>query len=140
VVDRKKIVAVGRGKVGARIPTEPERQQHGISQGVPVLVVTRGGHEEEIYPADRVEIEFGQERCAGCVEREEREASSWQAAREEVKDPAFVGVPAVRVIAQRLGVSIEEAMAWWERMRAETAATRPGAPDAFAGDGEPCGE
>jgi DNA-binding GntR family transcriptional regulator len=53
------VVFVGRGRVSARMPTEPERRRRGINEGVPVLVVTRDGQEEEIYPADHVEIHTG---------------------------------------------------------------------------------
>jgi GntR family transcriptional regulator len=53
-------VPLHRGKVSARLATEPERREHGMKEGVPVLVVTRDGHEEEeIYLADRVEIHTG---------------------------------------------------------------------------------
>jgi hypothetical protein len=41
----------------ARIPTEPERRQYSIRKGVAVLVITRDDHDEEIYPADKVEIQ-----------------------------------------------------------------------------------
>jgi DNA-binding transcriptional MocR family regulator len=64
------VVLVDRGDVSARMPTEPERHRYGISPGVPVLIVTRGGQHqdhdeardqgrgEEIYPADQVKIRF----------------------------------------------------------------------------------
>lgn len=54
-------LCVGEGKVSAHIPTEPERKQYGIKEGVALLVVTRDGHDEEIYPADKVEIQFVQD-------------------------------------------------------------------------------
>jgi DNA-binding transcriptional regulator YhcF (GntR family) len=50
------IVPLDRGKISARMPTDPERHQHGINEGIPVLVVTRDGQPEEMHPADRVEI------------------------------------------------------------------------------------
>jgi DNA-binding transcriptional regulator YhcF (GntR family) len=53
------IVPLGRGEVYARMPTEPERKEHGINEGVPVLVVKRAGQSEEIYPADQVQIVCG---------------------------------------------------------------------------------
>jgi GntR family transcriptional regulator len=56
------VVLLDRGKVSARMPTEPERRQHGINEGVPILVVTRDGQAqeaEEMHPADRVEIHVG---------------------------------------------------------------------------------
>jgi DNA-binding transcriptional regulator YhcF (GntR family) len=59
-------VPLGRGKVTARQPTEPERREHGITDGVPLLVVTRDG-QEEIYPADRVEILVGADQPSSCA-------------------------------------------------------------------------
>ena len=40
--------------ITARMPTEPERRAHGISEGVPVLVV-----DDQIYPADRYRLTTG---------------------------------------------------------------------------------
>jgi DNA-binding GntR family transcriptional regulator len=52
------VLVLGRGKVSARMPTEPERRQHGIEEGVPVLLITRDNQtEEEMYPADQVKIQ-----------------------------------------------------------------------------------
>lgn len=61
------MVPLVRGEVFARMPTEPERRNHGIHEGVPVLVVKRDGR-EEIYPADQVEIEASTEAAVrGCI-------------------------------------------------------------------------
>jgi hypothetical protein len=66
------LVRVGWGRVSARIPTEPERRELGIGEGVALLVIKRDGCEDAIYPGDKVEIEIapgpwmGAERCAGC--------------------------------------------------------------------------
>jgi DNA-binding transcriptional MocR family regulator len=38
--------------VGARMPTDQERRELRIDEGIPVIVVTRGA-DREIYPADR---------------------------------------------------------------------------------------
>lgn len=55
----RRVLCLDRGKVSARIPTEPERREYGIREGIALLVVTRDGqHDEEIYPADKVEIQF----------------------------------------------------------------------------------
>jgi DNA-binding transcriptional MocR family regulator len=54
----RRILSLDRGKISARIPTDPERREYGIREGVALLVVTRDGHDEEIYPADKVEIEI----------------------------------------------------------------------------------
>jgi DNA-binding transcriptional regulator YhcF (GntR family) len=60
-------VPLVRGEVFARMPTDPERKIYGIGEGVPLLVVKRDDHDEEIYPADQVEIEIraGVESCDG---------------------------------------------------------------------------
>ncbi|HEU5157345.1 MAG TPA: GntR family transcriptional regulator [Streptosporangiaceae bacterium] len=51
-------VPLGGGEIHARLATEEERLQFGIDEGVPVLVVKRDGQdEEEIYPADQVQIQ-----------------------------------------------------------------------------------
>ncbi len=50
------ILRLSRGKVSARIPTEPERRLHGIREGAALLAVTHDENREEIYPADEVEI------------------------------------------------------------------------------------
>jgi DNA-binding transcriptional MocR family regulator len=77
------ILCLDRGKVSARIPTEPERREYGIKEGIALLVVTRDGHDEEIYAADKVEIQFvpdlnSQSGCDGWVnvvtERQTRNA------------------------------------------------------------------
>jgi hypothetical protein len=50
---------VERGEIFARMPTEPERREYGMKEGIPVLVVEREGQEEEMYPADRVKVRVG---------------------------------------------------------------------------------
>jgi GntR family transcriptional regulator len=52
-------VTLDRGTVGARMPTDAERRKLGIGEGVPLIVVERGGQDPEIYPADRALIEVG---------------------------------------------------------------------------------
>lgn len=50
-------VAAPRGSVTrSRMPTPEEREQMGIPDGVPVLVVTLGGRLRGVYPADRTVI------------------------------------------------------------------------------------
>jgi DNA-binding GntR family transcriptional regulator len=51
------IVQVTQAVVSARMPTDPERHQLGLSDGVPLIVVRRKGHEPEIYPGDRTIVE-----------------------------------------------------------------------------------
>src|SRR5207253_5692517 len=47
-----KVVAVARGdRIESRMPTDPERREHDMDEGVPVLGIVRAGTEdEEIYP------------------------------------------------------------------------------------------
>jgi DNA-binding GntR family transcriptional regulator len=54
-----KVVHVGRGRISARLPTDPERRAMRLDEGVPVLVITRHGGGEELHPADRTEIVAG---------------------------------------------------------------------------------
>jgi GntR family transcriptional regulator len=49
-------VNVDRAKISARMPTDTERRAMRIDEGVPVLVITRPGHGEELLPADRIQI------------------------------------------------------------------------------------
>ncbi|MEV7966605.1 winged helix-turn-helix domain-containing protein [Sphaerisporangium sp. NPDC088356] len=42
--------------VTARMPSEPERRQLGVKEGVPIFVVERSGGERELLPGDRTEI------------------------------------------------------------------------------------
>lgn len=42
-------------RVWARMPTAAERRRLGLAEGIPVLVVERGGH-EELQPADLTEL------------------------------------------------------------------------------------
>lgn len=52
-------VRVQRGSmVQARMPTAGERAELDIPEGVPVLVVTLGGRERGVYPADRNVLTF----------------------------------------------------------------------------------
>lgn len=48
-------IAAG-ARVSSRMPTQDERREHGIPEGVPVLVVETDGR-EEILPADRTVLE-----------------------------------------------------------------------------------
>jgi DNA-binding transcriptional regulator YhcF (GntR family) len=52
------------GKISARMPTERERNEHHINDGVPVFVIKRDGP-DEIYPADRFEIKVDLDTCDG---------------------------------------------------------------------------
>ncbi|MEV1198486.1 hypothetical protein [Microbispora rosea] len=47
-------------QVTARMPTEPERRQLGIAEGVPILVITEPDSEVRKLPADRTVIETSQ--------------------------------------------------------------------------------
>jgi hypothetical protein len=84
--------------------------------------------------ADTTRLMDAFDRSRGAPVHGQRDAA-WQTAREEVKQAAYVGIPAVQVIAERLGTSVEEATAWWERMQAEASAGDGGVP----GAGEPPG-
>lgn len=42
--------------VAARMPTEPERRELGIDEGVPVIVITREGADDQVLPADRFQL------------------------------------------------------------------------------------
>ncbi|GIH91273.1 GntR family transcriptional regulator [Planobispora siamensis] len=46
-------------QVTARMPTEPERKQLGVAEGVPILVITEPDGETRLLPADRTIIETG---------------------------------------------------------------------------------
>ncbi|MFC0861864.1 GntR family transcriptional regulator [Sphaerimonospora cavernae] len=48
-------------QVTARMPTEPERKQLGIAEGVPILVITETHGETRKLPADRAIIEASTE-------------------------------------------------------------------------------
>jgi GntR family transcriptional regulator len=61
----RRIVPLAHGTVYARQPTDPERKRLGIKEGVPVLVLIRADHDEEVYPADTVEIHTGIEQLQG---------------------------------------------------------------------------
>jgi DNA-binding transcriptional regulator YhcF (GntR family) len=60
-------VHVEQGEISARMPTAPERRRHDIKEGVPMLVVTRDGQEDEIHPADRVVIQVGTRTARLCT-------------------------------------------------------------------------
>lgn len=55
----REAVRIEQGTISARMPTESERCQLDIDDGVPLLVVARPGQGEELHPADRVVIEVG---------------------------------------------------------------------------------
>jgi hypothetical protein len=45
--------------VAARVATTDERQQLGLPEGTAVLVITYPGQPDEVFPADRTIVEFG---------------------------------------------------------------------------------
>lgn len=45
-------------EITARMPTEAERRQLDLQEGVPVLVVSRPGAEDKLLPADRYVIRY----------------------------------------------------------------------------------
>ncbi|ADG86827.1 GntR family transcriptional regulator [Thermobispora bispora] len=49
-------------QVAARMPTEPERKQLGIAEGVPILIITEPDGETRKLPADRTIIEASKEQ------------------------------------------------------------------------------
>jgi DNA-binding GntR family transcriptional regulator len=48
-------------QVTARMPTEPERKQLGVAEGVPILVITHSDGETRLLPADRTIVKVGDE-------------------------------------------------------------------------------
>lgn len=48
----------GDAEISARMPTEQERRQLGLPEGVPVLVVSREGQDDEVLPADRHVVRY----------------------------------------------------------------------------------
>ncbi|MFI6452470.1 GntR family transcriptional regulator [Streptosporangium amethystogenes] len=48
-------------QVTARMPTEPERKQLGVAEGVPILVITEPNGETRLLPADRTIIKVNTE-------------------------------------------------------------------------------
>jgi len=55
-VQRRVVEIEGPASLISRMPTPQERREHGIREGVPVLVIEREGAEPELLPADRVTI------------------------------------------------------------------------------------
>ncbi|MFD1543754.1 GntR family transcriptional regulator [Nonomuraea guangzhouensis] len=54
------IVSITQGtSLMARMPTEPERKQLGIAEGIPILVITTPDGETRLLPADQTIIEVG---------------------------------------------------------------------------------
>jgi hypothetical protein len=51
------VLRLSGGRVFARVPTELERREFGIREGVAVLVVRREGEDEEVYGGDGVVVE-----------------------------------------------------------------------------------
>jgi hypothetical protein len=47
------------------MPTKAERRALGIPEGVPILVITRPGGEQELAPADRVAVVVVPEPAGG---------------------------------------------------------------------------
>jgi hypothetical protein len=52
--------------------------------------------------------------------------------REQLDPPEPIGIPAVRVIAERLGISEQAAAAWWDRKQAEAQAREDAQADGAA--------
>jgi DNA-binding GntR family transcriptional regulator len=50
-------VRVEQGRISARMPSEPERRDLGLAEGVPLLVVAGSDGSEQAHPADRTVIE-----------------------------------------------------------------------------------
>jgi GntR family transcriptional regulator len=48
-------------EISARMPTEQERRELGLSEGVPVLVVSREGADDEVLPADRYVVRYSKQ-------------------------------------------------------------------------------
>jgi GntR family transcriptional regulator len=48
----------GDAEISARMPTEAERREMGLPEGVPVLVVHREGEDDEVLPADRHVVRY----------------------------------------------------------------------------------
>lgn len=56
--DEISVVHIPAGaRVTARMPTYAERRALGLHEGVPLLVVSRPGRDDEVYPADRTALE-----------------------------------------------------------------------------------
>jgi DNA-binding GntR family transcriptional regulator len=51
-----KTVHIDQGIISARMPTDPERRAMHLDVGVPILIITRLGQNEELHPADRTKI------------------------------------------------------------------------------------
>ncbi|HEY9475651.1 MAG TPA: winged helix-turn-helix domain-containing protein [Mycobacteriales bacterium] len=49
----------GAATVTSRMPTAEERHTMGLDEGVPLLVVSQPGADEQVYPADRTALAFG---------------------------------------------------------------------------------
>ena len=58
VRNRAELIAVRieRGRISARMPSEPERRDLGLAEGVPLLVVESADGLEQVHPADRTII------------------------------------------------------------------------------------
>jgi DNA-binding GntR family transcriptional regulator len=51
------VVRVEQGRISARMPSEPERRDLRLAEGVPLLVVAGADGSEQMHPADRTVIE-----------------------------------------------------------------------------------
>jgi DNA-binding GntR family transcriptional regulator len=49
-------VRVHQGRITARMPSEPERRDLGLTEGVPLLIVAGADGSEQVHPADRTVI------------------------------------------------------------------------------------
>jgi GntR family transcriptional regulator len=54
--DELTAVRVEQGRITARMPSEPERRERGLTEGVPLLVVVGADGSEQVHPADRTVI------------------------------------------------------------------------------------
>jgi DNA-binding GntR family transcriptional regulator len=52
------VVRVEQGRISARMPSEPERRELRLAEGVPLLVVAGADGSEQVHPADRAVIEI----------------------------------------------------------------------------------
>src|SRR5919107_4396222 len=57
IPEKTRLVTLGRGeRASARMPTDAERREHRLAEGVPVIVITAADGTVTVHPADRVEL------------------------------------------------------------------------------------